>query len=69
MSGAAWPPLALDDWIETREALYMWTQVIGKVKLELCPFINQCWVRSQPHPLQWQARTSARRRRSRPALR
>lgn len=43
MPEAAWPPLPLDEWIETRETVHLWTQMIGKVKLELCPFINQWW--------------------------
>jgi hypothetical protein len=38
-----WPPLPLDAWKETYETLHMWTQVVGKVKLELCPFLNQWW--------------------------
>jgi Family of unknown function (DUF5996) len=39
----AWPPLPLEEWVDTRETLHMWTQVVGKVKLELCPFVNQWW--------------------------
>src|SRR5258708_39252091 len=38
-----WPPLPLDAWKQTYETLHMWTQVVGKVKLELCPFLNQWW--------------------------
>jgi len=38
-----WPPLPLDAWKETCDTLHMWTQVVGKVKLELCPFLNQWW--------------------------
>jgi hypothetical protein len=38
-----WPPLPLNAWQETCDTLHMWTQVVGKVKLELCPFLNQWW--------------------------
>ncbi|GAC1356739.1 MAG: DUF5996 family protein [Ktedonobacteraceae bacterium] len=38
-----WPELAYESWKETRETLHMWTQIVGKVKLELCPFLNQWW--------------------------
>ncbi len=33
----AWPPLAVDDWTETRETLHRWVQVVGKVRLALAP--------------------------------
>lgn len=39
----AWPALPLDAWRDTCDTLHMWTQVVGKVKLELCPFINEWW--------------------------
>ncbi|MFL5661932.1 MAG: DUF5996 family protein [Ktedonobacteraceae bacterium] len=38
-----WPELAFEEWKETRNTLHLWTQVVGKVKLELCPFLNQWW--------------------------
>ena len=38
-----WPPLELSQWVDTRETLHLWTQVVGKIKLELCPFVNQWW--------------------------
>ena len=34
----AWPALPLAAWRETQETLHLWTQVVGKVKLELSPF-------------------------------
>jgi hypothetical protein len=48
MSGRAdardvWPALPLDAWRDTCETLHMWTQVVGKVRLELAPWINHCW--------------------------
>lgn len=39
----AWPALPLDAWRDTCDTLHMWTQVVGKVKLELCPFVNEWW--------------------------
>jgi hypothetical protein len=38
-----WPPLPLDQWRETRDTLHLWTQIVGKLKVELAPFQNQLW--------------------------
>ena len=38
-----WPPLELDQWRETRDTLHLWTQIAGKLKVELAPFQNQLW--------------------------
>ena len=38
-----WPELPYEAWKDTRETLHMWVQLVGKVKLELCPFLNQWW--------------------------
>jgi hypothetical protein len=38
-----WPALPLDAWQATYDTLHMWTQIAGKVKLELCPFLNEWW--------------------------
>lgn len=40
---ARWPALPLEEWRETYDTLHMWTQIVGKVKLELCPFLNEWW--------------------------
>jgi hypothetical protein len=40
---AAWPPLPYEDWKDTLDTLHMWMQVVGKVKLELTPFLNEWW--------------------------
>ena len=37
------PALPLDSWKETLATLHMWTQVVGKVRLELCPLVNHFW--------------------------
>jgi hypothetical protein len=42
-SGALWPALPYQAWQDTRETLHMWTQIVGKVKLELVPFLNEWW--------------------------
>ncbi len=39
----AWPPLPLEEWKATLDTLHMWTQIVGKVKLELSPFLNEWW--------------------------
>lgn len=38
-----WPALRYEDWKDTCETLHMYLQIVGKVKLELCPFLNQWW--------------------------
>jgi hypothetical protein len=43
MTSDAWPELDFAAWAETRETLHLWAQVIGKVKLALCPYRNQWW--------------------------
>ena len=40
---AVWPALPYADWKQTYTTLHMWTQVVGKVKLELTPFLNEWW--------------------------
>jgi hypothetical protein len=37
------PALPLDSWRETLETVHMWTQIVGKVRLKLCPLVNQWW--------------------------
>jgi len=38
-----WPELPYEAWQDTHDTLHLWTQIVGKVKLELCPFLNQWW--------------------------
>ncbi len=38
-----WPPLPYEAWKETYETLHMWTQIVGKVRMELSPFLNHWW--------------------------
>jgi hypothetical protein len=37
------PPLPLAQWQATYDTLHMWTQIVGKVRLERCPAINHWW--------------------------
>ncbi|HEX8776214.1 MAG TPA: DUF5996 family protein [Pyrinomonadaceae bacterium] len=39
----AWPSLPLEEWEETRATLHMWTQVVGKIRLEQTPLVNHWW--------------------------
>lgn len=39
-----WPELpALADWQETADTVHMWSQIVGKIRLELGPWINHSW--------------------------
>lgn len=38
-----WPPLDLETWRETKDTLHLWTQIVGKLKVELAPFQNHLW--------------------------
>ncbi len=43
MSDAAWPELSLAEWEPTYLTLHRWTQIVGKVRLALAPWINHWW--------------------------
>jgi len=38
-----WPELSLKGWTPTYHNLHMWTQMVGKVRLELSPKTNHWW--------------------------
>lgn len=38
-----WPALPLAEWRETCDTLHMWTQIVGKVRMELSPHRNHWW--------------------------
>jgi len=38
-----WPPLPLDEWLETYETLRRWTQMVGKTRMALAPMQNHWW--------------------------
>jgi len=43
MSHPAWPALSLAEWEPTYLTLHRWTQVAGKIKLRLAPWLNHWW--------------------------
>lgn len=43
MQQASWPELPLQEWQETYKTLHMWTQIVGKIRLEQMPWINHSW--------------------------
>jgi Family of unknown function (DUF5996) len=40
---ATWPALRYGEWEPTLTTVHMWLQVVGKVKLELTPLLNDWW--------------------------
>jgi len=38
-----WPALPLEEWQDTYATLHMWTQIVGKIRLELTPLVNHWW--------------------------
>ena len=38
-----WPELPLAAWRDTRDTLHLWTQVVGKIRLALTPWLNHSW--------------------------
>jgi len=42
-AGEIWPALPYEAWKDSLDTLHMWTQIVGKVKLELVPFLNEWW--------------------------
>jgi hypothetical protein len=38
-----WPALPFGEWEATAGTLHMWTQIVGKIRLTLTPWINHSW--------------------------
>ncbi len=38
-----WPALPYEEWRSTCQTLHMWTQIVGKVRMKLFPFLNHWW--------------------------
>jgi hypothetical protein len=38
-----WPVLAVADWVDTRDTLHLWTQIVGKIRLARTPLVNHWW--------------------------
>jgi hypothetical protein len=45
MDGAdpVWPDLAYSAWSDTLATLHLWTQIVGKIRLTLTPWLNHSW--------------------------
>ena len=39
----AWPDLPYSAWKDTCATLHLWTQIVGKVRLALTPWLNHSW--------------------------
>jgi hypothetical protein len=42
-AAAAWPELPYAAWKDTCTTLHLWTQIVGKVRLKLTPWLNHSW--------------------------
>ena len=42
-NAADWPRLPSGQWGDTVETLHMWTQIVGKVRMDLSPWVNHSW--------------------------
>ena len=40
---AIWPDLTYSTWRETAVTLQLWTQIVGKIRLALTPWVNHSW--------------------------
>lgn len=38
-----WPDLSYDAWRDTATTLQLWTQIVGKIRLTLTPWVNHSW--------------------------
>src|SRR4051794_39579037 len=38
-----WPELPTAAWRETYQTLHLWTQIVGKIRLALSPWLNHSW--------------------------
>src|SRR5919112_711972 len=43
MDDGVWPELSYPDWRETAATLQLWTQIVGKIRLSLTPWLNHGW--------------------------
>ena len=42
-SNAAWPPLPYGEWRDTATTLHLWLQIVGKIRVAQCPWVNHSW--------------------------
>src|SRR5580698_9300697 len=38
-----WPDLTFSAWSDTLATLHLWTQIVGKIRLSLTPWLNHSW--------------------------
>ncbi|HSM95241.1 MAG TPA: DUF5996 family protein [Rhizomicrobium sp.] len=38
-----WPELPYPAWVKTYETLHLWTQIVGKTRLAMTPWLNHSW--------------------------
>jgi len=38
-----WPEIPVERWLETRDTLQLWTQVVGKIRMARTPLTNHWW--------------------------
>lgn len=38
-----WPELILEEWQDTLATLHMWTQIVGKIRMQQTPLVNHWW--------------------------
>ena len=38
-----WPALPFSEWADTATTLHMWTQIVGKVRMQFTPWTNHSW--------------------------
>ena len=43
MNAVTWPALPYPAWRDTATTLHLWTQIVGKVRLALTPWVNHSW--------------------------
>jgi hypothetical protein len=43
MPAGEWPELDYSAWKDTAETLQLWTQIVGKLRLSLTPWLNHSW--------------------------
>lgn len=42
-SPTRWPPLPYEAWRESASTLHLWLQMVGKIRLMHCPWLNHSW--------------------------
>ena len=42
-SNDVWPILPVAEWVDTRDTLQLWTQIVGKVRMVSTPLMNHWW--------------------------